>query len=160
MATYMAVVMARMADAPVPPFEFTRLVAAIESYWKEVSKLAADKNVELDSLDAVLRKMGKLAAAFEGAYAGSKGSVAAARAVYLTERALQLSAGLPGRPWYKHSLTAPGQYTGYGAKTLPGVREALELGKLDEAAAQSKELVAALGRFNLALGDAIKLLKA
>ena len=159
MATYMAVVMARMADATVPPFEFTRLTAAIDTYWKEVSKLAAGRKVELISLDGVLRKMGKLAGQFETAYAGSKGPVAAARAVYLTERALQLSSGLPGRPWYKHSLTAPGQYTGYGAKTLPGVREALELGKFEEAAAQAKELVAALERFNLALAEAVRLLR-
>ena len=42
------------------------------------------------------------------------------------ERALTDPAGLPGRPWYRHLLYAPGIYTGYGAKTLPGVREALE----------------------------------
>ena len=145
MATYMAVVMARMADAKVPPFEFTRLVSAIDSYWKEVSKLAVEKKVEL-------------AASFEKAYPGANGATAS-RAVYMTERALQLSAGLPGRPWYKHSLTAPGQYTGYGAKTLPGVREALELGTFEEAAEQAKELVSALERFNLALAEAVRQLR-
>jgi len=35
-------------------------------------------------------------------------------------------AGLPRRPWYKHSIYAPGFYTGYGVKTLPGIREAIE----------------------------------
>ena len=145
MATYMAVVMARMADAKVPPFEFTRLVSAIDLYWKEVSKLAVEKKVEL-------------AASFEKAYAVANGS-AASRGVYMTERALQLSAGLPGRPWYRHSLTAPGQYTGYGAKTLPGVREALELGKLDEEADQASELVPALERFNTALAEAVRQLR-
>ena len=158
MATYMAVVMARMADVKVPPFEFTRLVSAIETYWKEVSKLASDRKVSLDSLDGVLGKMGELAASFAKAYALANGA-AASRAVYMTERALQLSAGLPGRPWYKHSLTAPGQYTGYGAKTLPGVREALELGKFEEAAGQAKELVSALERFNLALAEAVRQLQ-
>jgi N-acetylated-alpha-linked acidic dipeptidase len=34
--------------------------------------------------------------------------------------------GLPGRPWFKHTIYAPGFYTGYGAKTLPGIREAIE----------------------------------
>ena len=34
--------------------------------------------------------------------------------------------GLPGRPWYMHMIYAPGRFTGYGAKTLPGVREAIE----------------------------------
>ena len=42
------------------------------------------------------------------------------------ERALTLPAGLPGRPWYIHELYAPGFYTGYGVKTLPAVREAIE----------------------------------
>ena len=54
------------------------------------------------------------------------------------------------------ALTAPGQYTGYGAKTLPGVREALELGKFEEAVAQGKELVAALEKFNGALAEAVR----
>ena len=36
------------------------------------------------------------------------------------------SDGLPGRPWYKHQIYAPGQYTGYSAKTLPAIREAIE----------------------------------
>jgi len=35
-------------------------------------------------------------------------------------------AGLPNRPWFKHLLYAPGYYTGYGVKTIPGVREAIE----------------------------------
>ena len=34
--------------------------------------------------------------------------------------------GLPGRPWYKNLVYAPGRFTGYEAKTLPGVREAIE----------------------------------
>lgn len=46
--------------------------------------------------------------------------------LYTTERLLTHSEGLPGRSWYKHHLYAPGFYTGYGVKTLPGVREAIE----------------------------------
>jgi N-acetylated-alpha-linked acidic dipeptidase len=42
------------------------------------------------------------------------------------ERALTLADGLPGRPWFKHQIYAPGLYTGYGVKTIPGVREAIE----------------------------------
>jgi N-acetylated-alpha-linked acidic dipeptidase len=42
------------------------------------------------------------------------------------ERALTREEGLPGRPWFKHHIYAPGFYTGYGVKTLPGVREAIE----------------------------------
>ena len=46
--------------------------------------------------------------------------------LFQAEKQLLLSAGLPGRPWYKHSIYAPGLYTGYGVKTLPGVREGIE----------------------------------
>ena len=43
-----------------------------------------------------------------------------------SERKLTGDAGLPGRPWHKHQIYAPGAYTGYGVKTLPAVREAME----------------------------------
>jgi N-acetylated-alpha-linked acidic dipeptidase len=43
-----------------------------------------------------------------------------------SERALTAATGLPRRPWYRHEIYAPGFYTGYGVKTLPGVREAIE----------------------------------
>jgi N-acetylated-alpha-linked acidic dipeptidase len=43
-----------------------------------------------------------------------------------TERALTDPEGLPGRPWFKHQIYAPGFYTGYGVKTIPAVREAIE----------------------------------
>ena len=43
-----------------------------------------------------------------------------------TERKLTSNDGLPLRPWYRHLLYAPGYYTGYGVKTLPGMREAME----------------------------------
>ena len=43
-----------------------------------------------------------------------------------SERKLTTAAGLPGRPWYRHQIYAPGAYTGYGVKTIPAVREAIE----------------------------------
>ena len=48
------------------------------------------------------------------------------RNIYQTERALIHDGGLPRRPWFRHQIYAPGFYTGYGVKTLPGVREAIE----------------------------------
>ena len=53
-----------------------------------------------------------------------------------SERKLMNPDGLPGRPWFKHEIYAPGQYTGYEAKTIPGVREALELKRWKEAEEQ------------------------
>jgi N-acetylated-alpha-linked acidic dipeptidase len=46
--------------------------------------------------------------------------------LYKAERSLIDANGLPRRPWYKHEIYAPGYYTGYGVKTLPGIREAIE----------------------------------
>ena len=43
------------------------------------------------------------------------------------EQTLSSGRGLPGREWYRHMLYAPGRYTGYAAKTLPAIREAIEL---------------------------------
>ncbi len=46
--------------------------------------------------------------------------------LYQAEQVLLTDTGLPRRGWYKHTLYAPGFYTGYGVKTIPGVREAIE----------------------------------
>ena len=53
-----------------------------------------------------------------------------------SERALTSPDGLPGRPWYRHLLYAPGLYTGYGVKTVPAVREAIEQHQWADADAQ------------------------
>ena len=50
-----------------------------------------------------------------------------------SERQLTSPEGLPGRPWFKHQVYAPGFYTGYGVKTLPAAREAIEQKKWKEA---------------------------
>jgi N-acetylated-alpha-linked acidic dipeptidase len=50
-----------------------------------------------------------------------------------TEKAYLSEKGLPERTWFKHQLYAPGAYTGYGVKTLPAVREAIEQRKWTEA---------------------------
>ena len=49
------------------------------------------------------------------------------------EQALTTSQGLPRRPWFRHQIYAPGFYTGYGVKTVPGVREAIEQKQWSEA---------------------------
>ncbi len=53
------------------------------------------------------------------------------RLLYTSERLLTRDAGLKGRSWYKHHIYAPGFYTGYGVKTIPGVREAIEQREYD-----------------------------
>lgn len=56
--------------------------------------------------------------------------------LYQAEQQLLNVKGLPGRSWYKHTLYAPGFYTGYGVKTMPGVREAIEQRKWEQAQQQ------------------------
>jgi N-acetylated-alpha-linked acidic dipeptidase len=62
------------------------------------------------------------------------------------ERALTSSEGLKNRPWYVHMLYAPGFYTGYGVKTVPGVREAIEQGQWQDADREILRAAAALDR--------------
>jgi N-acetylated-alpha-linked acidic dipeptidase len=72
--------------------------------------------------------------------ARQKATAANAQAVNVklieSERRLTDAAGLPGRPWYRHMIYAPGFYTGYGVKTIPGVREAIEQKRWQEAEEQ------------------------
>jgi len=70
------------------------------------------------------------------------------------EQKLLITAGLPSRPWFRHSIYAPGLYTGYGVKTLPGIREAVEQRDWKEAQSQienaSKTLTAYTEQINAA----------
>jgi len=66
----------------------------------------------------------KQASLGDAAAAGMLGALN--RELIESERRLTNADGLPRRPWYKHLLYAPGVYTGYGAKTVPGVREGIE----------------------------------
>jgi len=76
-----------------------------------------------------------------------------------TERALIRSEGLPRRPWYKHLIYAPGFYTGYGVKTLPGIREAIEERHWKEADEQMENTARALEQFSREVEKATGVLK-
>jgi len=92
-----------------------------------------------NAADALTRSAARYQKALEAAQAN--GSAALARAslrqvnqtLMQSERRLLSSEGLPGRPWFKHEIYAPGFYTGYDAKTIPAVREAIEQKKWKEA---------------------------
>lgn len=75
------------------------------------------------------------------------------------EKKLTREEGLPRRPWYKHHIYAPGFYTGYGVKTLPGVREAIEQRDFDEVQEQIVILSEVLDGFIAELDKATDLLK-
>jgi N-acetylated-alpha-linked acidic dipeptidase len=70
------------------------------------------------------------------------------------ERALLIPEGLPNRPWFRHAIYAPGQYTGYAAVVIPGVNEAIDRGDLRRTEQQIAVLAAALNRAALVLEQA------
>ena len=71
--------------------------------------------------------------------------------IFTAEQQLLTGAGLPRRPWFKHSLYAPGFYTGYGVKTIPGVREAIEQKNWAEAAEQMGAVAKAIDKLSVYL---------
>jgi N-acetylated-alpha-linked acidic dipeptidase len=79
--------------------------------------------------------------------------------LYRAEQQLLTSDGLPRRPWYKHAIYAPGFYTGYGVKTLPGIREAIEQRNWKEAQEQIEIAAAVIKRLSDWLGSASQTLK-
>ncbi len=112
--------------ADVPQLDFSTLTISLDSLKKSADRLSANwataiqKNTSHDKLNKML---------------------------YQAEQQL-LSEGLPRRTWYKHTIYAPGFYTGYGVKTLPGIREAIEQRNWKEA--QEQILVVAKRINNLA----------
>ena len=98
----------------VPNLDFSPLKTALDSLKKSADKLAASW-ATASQTTADHDKLNKL--------------------LYHAEQQL-LSDGLPRRPWYRHTIYAPGFYTGYGVKTLPGIREAIEQRNWTEAQEQ------------------------
>jgi N-acetylated-alpha-linked acidic dipeptidase len=79
--------------------------------------------------------------------------------LFQTERALTNNAGLTRRDWFKHQIYAPGFYTGYGVKTLPVVREALEQRDWREAAQQVEVVAKTIENFAAEIDKASALIK-
>ncbi len=76
-----------------------------------------------------------------------------------TERLMTNDEGLPRRPWFRHQIYAPGFYTGYGVKTLPGIREAIEQRNWEEASEQIELVADMLIRVSDALERAVRILE-
>jgi N-acetylated-alpha-linked acidic dipeptidase len=98
--------------------------------------------IDLEPLDQAAAKLKQSAQAYEAAYAAQAAAgftLAPAQRQQLDvlmahmEQSLTDPNGLPGRTWFKHMIYAPGMLTGYGVKTVPGVREAIEGRRWDEA---------------------------
>jgi N-acetylated-alpha-linked acidic dipeptidase len=146
----------RLADADVLPLRFTNLSQTLESYARDLQQLARNTpkapSFDFAPLEKALQTLHQAAAEYDEAFeaASLNGSVFkksnADRAglnllLRQSERKMLAENGLPRRPWFEHAFYAPGFYTGYAAKTLPGVREAIEANNWTEAADQEKVLV-------------------
>ena len=109
----------------IPYLDFSPLQNALANLETTISALSMEKMLEMEKSqrEALNEKM------------------------RLLERALTNDKGLPNRPWFKHMIYAPGFYTGYGVKTLPGVREAIEQEEWDTARAQIHQLSETLNVF-------------
>jgi N-acetylated-alpha-linked acidic dipeptidase len=172
----------RMADADVLPYDYVAYAAAISSYIDAAKNKAAggsaqEKNVS-DSSARTTKKWWKTSESKSGTLDFSAVQAAAARFSAAAERVhgLQIAAtsdlaklnlalrqaetgliceqGLPNRPWFKHTIYAPGEFTGYSAVVIPGVNEALDARDLKLATQQLTVLTQALTRAAQALEGA------
>ena len=77
-------------------------------------------------------------------------------ALRAAEEALLNSEGLPRRDWYKHTIYAPGEFTGYAAVVIPGVNEGIDAKDIPRTQTQITALVSALNRASAILEQAAK----
>ena len=148
----------RMSDADVLPFDY-------EQYGKEIGAYveAARRKSEavFDGQSPNFAEAVRAAHQFE--QAGGKirrkqenpgnGSARLNQALRQAERALLIPQGLPNRPWFRHAIYAPGQYTGYAAVVIPGVNEAIDKRDRERTRQQIAVLAAALNRAARVLED-------
>jgi N-acetylated-alpha-linked acidic dipeptidase len=146
----------RMADADVLPYDYEEYAKEIASYLDAAHKRAEDKfgehGLDFHAVDAAAHR-------FETAgvriLAKQKNPPPDAtrlnQALRGAERAMLDPLGLPHRPWFRHMIYAPGEYTGYAAVVIPGVNEALDKGDRERVRQQLTALAGALDRAAKAL---------
>ncbi|MET1055994.1 MAG: transferrin receptor-like dimerization domain-containing protein, partial [Pedobacter sp.] len=110
----------------------------------------------VDSLKASANQLNKV---IESGLEGIKQPEKLNVLLYQAEKQLLSADGLPRRPWYKHTIYAPGFYTGYGVKTLPGLREGVEEYHGEEVKQQVAVLTSSIRNLSAALDKAAALVK-
>lgn len=141
-----------MADADVLPYDYVTYGKEITAYLTAAEKKAEDVGMtELDfaPAEAAAQKFTFLAEQVrqKQQHPGSDATPAAFNAqLRAVEDDFLSGAGLPGRPWYKHTIYAPGEYTGYAAVVIPGVNEAIDAKDLTRAQQQMRVLTEAIQR--------------
>ncbi|UCE08840.1 MAG: M28 family peptidase [bacterium] len=144
-----AIFLMRMAQADILPFDYAATAETIDRYIdeleKEIKKRKLSGEVDISGVRAANRQLTAAATVLNKEITGilsmgesklkqHKKSLRKLNDIILAaEMAFLHQQGLPRRPWFRHQIYAPGYYTGYGVKTLPGVREAIERNDVAEA---------------------------
>ncbi len=158
MARVLGIEALRMADADVLPFDYVAYAREISAYIQSAKHKAT--NMNLGSLDFAPAEAaaGRFLTAAQQAYSAESapsGNLAPLNdALRDVETAFLSESGLPSRSWYKHTIYAPGEYTGYSAVVIPGVNEALDARNPTVAAQQLAVLTEALDRATAILSSA------
>jgi len=131
--------------------------------WQLPKPRALVPFLDFSPLDNALASLKTAAQSFRIASAQAPALPAEKRASLNTlllriEQHLLTQQGLPRRPWYRHQVYAPGFYTGYGVKTLPGVREAIEQHNWQEALEQIRILAETLRSYTRQVEAAVAIL--
>jgi N-acetylated-alpha-linked acidic dipeptidase len=148
----------RMAGSDVLPYDYVTYARVISSYIDAAKRKASEAG--LDSLDFAPAQTAaaRLAAAAQKAHSlqiAPSGDLAKLNfALRQAETALLTEDGLPNRPWFRHTIYAPGEFTGYAAVVIPGVNEAIDARDSNRAARQLAVLTQALGRAAQSLDSA------
>ena len=139
-----------MADSDVLPYDYVAYARSINSYIEAAKIKAADHGFSALDFAAAQAAGARFAAAAERVHSqqtAATGDLAKLNlALRQTESAFLSEAGLPNRPWYRHTIYAPGEFTGYSAVAIPGVNEALDAKDLPLATQQLAVLTQALTR--------------
>jgi N-acetylated-alpha-linked acidic dipeptidase len=150
-----------MADADVLPYDYRLYGKDVMGYVTDAQKQASDANLKVD-FSAASAAAQRFEAAGQKVYALQSAEIAGANETKLNaalrdaESALLNDAGLPRRSWYKHTIYAPGEYTGYAAVVIPGVSEGIEANDGARTQGQLDALAAALNRSATILEGAAK----
>ena len=148
-----------MADTDVLPYDYQLYGKEILSYLDGAQKRAAAGKLTLDfaSTLAAAQRFEAAGTAVHARQLTPPSKPAAFNdALRNAETALLTPAGLPHRPWYKHLIYAPGEFTGYAAVVIPGVNEGISAPDAQRAQAQLAVLAEALNRSAAILEAAAK----
>jgi len=139
----------RMADADVLPYDYVAYAHEISSYIEAAKRRAMEQGLSLDfgAAQAAASRFTAAAERVHGLQTAAFGdTVTLNHALRQAESDLLSKAGLPNRPWFRHTIFAPGEYTGYSAVVIPGVNEAIDSKDQQRATQQLIVLAQALTR--------------